>query len=131
MTDIGKNIKNIRELKNLTQAHVASQLNIAQRTYGNIEKAKNNVTYEAIEQIAKVLEVSVNKILELNAEVILNNNSQAGGQLNQLSGGQFTGQKIIYNGITESEVLETLKNQNIELSNQNKMLLEILAKLKT
>lgn len=120
MVDIGQNIKNIRELKNYTQQYVAEKLGLSQRTYSNIEKSKDNVSFKIIEQTANVLEVSINKILELNADVILNNSQQTGGQFSQ---------KIINHGITIQE-LETIQNLNKELLTQNKMLIELLAQLK-
>ncbi len=84
MADIGKNIKKIRELKNLTQEAVALRLGVSQKTYSNIENAGNNITYEKIIRIADILEISVPNMLELNPEVFLNNTHQRGGisQLN-------------------------------------------------
>lgn len=84
MTNIGENIKKIRELKNLTQESMAMLLGVSQKTYSNIENAGNNITYEKILRIAEVLEVNITKVLELNTEVLLNNNNQQGG-INQLN----------------------------------------------
>jgi|SRR5690554_618007 len=70
--NIGKNIKNIRELKGLSQESMSRELNLSQKTYSNIENSKNNISYERIIKIAEVLEVTANIILELNTEVILN-----------------------------------------------------------
>lgn len=84
MTNIGENIKKIRELKNLTQESMAILLGVSQKTYSNIENAGNNITYEKILRIAEILEVNITKVLELNTEVLLNNNNQQGG-INQLN----------------------------------------------
>ena len=82
--DIGNNIKKLRELKNLTQEYMASEMGCSQKTYSNIEKSGNEIKIATVETIAKILNLSLNKILELNAEAILNNNSQSGG-INQLN----------------------------------------------
>lgn len=84
MIDIGENIRRIRELKNLTQDGVSGLLGVSQKTYSNIEKSGDNITYEKIEKIAGILEVSVTQILELNVSHLLNNVSQQGG-LSQLN----------------------------------------------
>ncbi len=95
LMDIGKNIKNLRELKNLNQTYMANELGIGQKTYSNIENSVNNVSVETIMQIAKILNVNFQKILELNTEAILNNNSQVGGisQLNTASSYNYTNEK--------------------------------------
>lgn len=95
LMDIGKNIKNLRELKNLNQTYMANELGIGQKTYSNIENSVNNVSVETIIQIAKILNVNFQKILELNTEAILNNNNQVGGisQLNTASSYNYTNEK--------------------------------------
>jgi len=77
--DIEENVKNIRELKGFSQEVMSKELNMSQKTYSNIEKSGNNISYECIIRIADVLEVTVTKILELNTEMILNSNNQNGG----------------------------------------------------
>ncbi|MBX3165629.1 MAG: helix-turn-helix transcriptional regulator [Bacteroidetes bacterium] len=95
--NIGKNIRNLRELKDLTQMHMAEELGIGQKTYSNIENSGNDITVTTILNVAKVLDVSFNKILELNAEAILNNNNQSGGisQLNTASSYNYSNEKAL------------------------------------
>ena len=56
---IANNIKNLRELKNLTQEHMAAQLEISQRAYSKIERGETDVPYSRLEQIAKALDMNV------------------------------------------------------------------------
>ncbi|MCA0430953.1 MAG: helix-turn-helix domain-containing protein [Bacteroidetes bacterium] len=95
--DVGANIKKLREFKNFTQTSMAEAIGVSQKTYSNIENAKNNITVEDIDKIAKALGVSFNKILELNAEAILNNSSQVGGisQINTAPSYNYLNEKIL------------------------------------
>lgn len=92
--DVGKNIKQLRELKNFSQTYMAEQLKISQRTFSNIENAGNDISLNMIERISKILNISLSKILELNAETIFNNNSQEISTLNN---------QIINNGLSDNE----------------------------
>ncbi len=51
--NVGQNIKNLRELRNLNQQAMADMLEISQKTYSNIENAGNNITVEVIEKNLK------------------------------------------------------------------------------
>jgi transcriptional regulator with XRE-family HTH domain len=92
--NIGQNIKNLRELRNLNQKAMAERLEVSQKTYSNIENAGNNITIEVIEKVAKVLEVNFNKILELNAEAIFNNHQTGGlSQMNTATSNNYFNDK--------------------------------------
>ena len=54
---IGNKIKNIRELKNLTQEYMAERLDISQSAYSKLEKGDIKVSQEKLSQIADILEV--------------------------------------------------------------------------
>ncbi|MBS1650980.1 MAG: helix-turn-helix transcriptional regulator [Bacteroidetes bacterium] len=92
--NVGKNIKQLRELKNFSQLYMAEQLGISQRNYSNIESNGNNISVDYIDRIAKILNISVAKILELNAETIFNNHSQEVTTLNN---------QVINNGLADKE----------------------------
>ncbi|MBS1599716.1 MAG: helix-turn-helix transcriptional regulator [Bacteroidetes bacterium] len=72
MLPTGQNIKTIRELKNLTQDYVATQLNMSVPNYSNIETGKTDVTLTRLQQIAKVLQIDYRQILNLNPSQLLN-----------------------------------------------------------
>lgn len=76
---IGNKIKKLRELRNYSQSHVAQELGISQKAYSNIEADITSVTYKRLEEIAKVLEVSVEKVLGFDEKNIFNNDNQQGG----------------------------------------------------
>jgi transcriptional regulator with XRE-family HTH domain len=61
-----KNIKKIRELKDLTRDYVASQLNMSTSGYGKIERGEVDLTISKLTKIAVVLNVSVDFILRFN-----------------------------------------------------------------
>jgi len=60
---IGTNIKNIRELKNLSQEYVASEINVSQPTYARIENDTIVPKIDRLQRIAEVLEVDLSTLL--------------------------------------------------------------------
>lgn len=63
MAAISEKIKNIRELKNLTQEYVAKKLDMTQAGYSKLESGKTDITFSQLEDIAKVLGVSVEDLI--------------------------------------------------------------------
>ena len=59
-------IRNIRELKNLTQEHLADKLGITQAGYSKIEKGTTMLTYTKLRDIAVILGVKIEDILAFN-----------------------------------------------------------------
>jgi transcriptional regulator with XRE-family HTH domain len=70
--DIGQNIKKLRELKNYTQAYMASQLNMSVSGYCKIEKGQTDITLSKINLIADVLETDMATILNFDAKNVIN-----------------------------------------------------------
>lgn len=61
---IGDKIRAIREKeKNLTQAYVASRLEVTPKAYGNIENNISSPTISRLEQIAEIFECDINYII--------------------------------------------------------------------
>ena len=56
---IGEKLKQARHSKSYTQDFMADVLNISQKTYSNFENNKTTPDFSQIEQIARVLEISV------------------------------------------------------------------------
>jgi len=101
--NIEKKIKQIRELKNFSQEHIANQLDISIRAYSKIEKGETQLTINRLNKLSEILEVSVQEILGFNASIIFNNNpvDQKGGHY------------VAYNN-TEIEYLKKLYDDQIQ-----------------
>jgi transcriptional regulator with XRE-family HTH domain len=69
---VGQKIKKLRELKNLTQEHVANELGITQSAYSKIENNEVELVYSKLEQIANVLGLSPEDIITFNEHVVFN-----------------------------------------------------------
>ena len=60
---IGEKIRALRDLKNLSQANMASMLGLSELAYGKIERDHTDIKLSRLEQIAKVLSITVPKLL--------------------------------------------------------------------
>lgn len=69
---IGQKVKKIRELKNFTQTHIASELGITQSAYSKIELGETDVSFVKLTRIAEVLGVSTEEIVSFNEQMIFN-----------------------------------------------------------
>lgn len=118
--DIGKNLQVIRELNIYTQAYMAERLGISQKSYSNLERAKNDITIDVLLKIADIHQISLAKVLELNAEAILNNNSQQGGV------SYFNNQATFYNG--EKEQFQNIIASQAELIQAQQQMIKDLQK---
>lgn len=67
-----KNIKKIRELKNLTREFVADELNMSTSGYGKIERGEVDLTVSKLVKISKVLNVSVEFIFKFDIKIFFN-----------------------------------------------------------
>lgn len=71
-------IKQIRELKNLTQEYVAQQLGLSTRAYSKIETGETQLTINRLNEISAILEVQPMEVLEFNDKKIFNINHSTG-----------------------------------------------------
>lgn len=67
-----KNIKKIRELKNLTREHVADELKMSTSGYGKIERGEVDLTVSKLVKIANVLGVSIEFIFKFDVSNFFN-----------------------------------------------------------
>lgn len=81
-TSIKNKIKSIRELKNYTQEYMAEQLGLTQAGYSKIEKGKTILSYVKLEEIARILEVSVEDILSFDGQRYFGNFNKVIGNNN-------------------------------------------------
>jgi transcriptional regulator with XRE-family HTH domain len=63
---LGDKLKQARLKKNISQEYMAEVLDISQKTYSNFENNKTTPNFSQIEEISKILEVSVLDFLSHN-----------------------------------------------------------------
>jgi transcriptional regulator with XRE-family HTH domain len=63
--EIGDKIRKVRELKGYKQEYVAEKLGMSVTAYGNIERNESSISLERLQEIAEVLEVTVQDILNI------------------------------------------------------------------
>lgn len=80
MTTLGTKIRKLRELKNISQVHMAEQIGMSQSSYARIEKDEGDVSRERLEQISKALDLTVQDILAFDEKQVFNFNNSQGGQ---------------------------------------------------
>jgi transcriptional regulator with XRE-family HTH domain len=71
-------LKQLRELKNLTQEHIATQLGLSTRAYSKIESGETQLTITRLNEISKILEIDPIEVLGFDHQQIFNNCSQEG-----------------------------------------------------
>ena len=108
---IGHKIKNIRELKNLTQDYMAERLDISQSAYSKLEK-ESNISDEKLQQIAEVLEVKPEDIKEFDSQKYFNSITNTEGAF---SGSSYSGSIIIGSGLEEIELIKKLYEDKFTL----------------
>jgi transcriptional regulator with XRE-family HTH domain len=72
--EIGQRIKKMRELRNMTQEHMAEKLETTQQNYSRWEKGDIELTVLRLEQIAKILDVRPEDFFSFDEKVVFNNN---------------------------------------------------------
>ncbi len=87
---IGHKIKKLRELRNLTQEHMAKSIGISQGAYSRIELGESEVTYSKLEKISEELGMKPEEVIAFNESLVFNvMNNQTGNGLvinnNQIS----------------------------------------------
>ncbi len=71
-------IKQIRELKNITQEYLANELQISTRAYSKIENGETQLTINRLNEISTVLGVDPIEILGFDEKQIFNHCKQDG-----------------------------------------------------
>ena len=79
---IGQKIKKLRELKNLTQTHMAQELGVTQSAYSKMELGESEVTYRKLEKISGVLGMKPEDVIAFNDQMVFNiTNNPNGGNV--------------------------------------------------
>lgn len=119
---VGLKIKKLRELRNLTQDHMAHKLSITQGAYSKIELGKVDVPLSKLEEIADVLSLPLEEIIGFKENLVFNmkyNKKANGLVINQVS--QI--EKKLY-----EDYISSLKEENSYLKN---MIDKLLGKKQT
>lgn len=103
---IGNKIKNIRELKNLTQEFVAEKLDVSQAAYSRMESGETKINDEKLKQIAEVLELKPEDIKAFDSQKYFNSVGNVEGD-NNYSG--------IYIAESDTDLIKKLYEDKIAL----------------
>lgn len=116
---IGNKIKKFRELKNLTQEHLAQEINMSVSGYSRIERDEVKVTIDKLEKISNVLGVKVEDLMRFDDSLVFNNYGNA------------TEQSFSYNQINNDvSKIEALYQEQIKiLKDEIKHLRDLVKKL--
>ena len=71
-------IKQIRELKNITQEYIATQLGLSIRAYSKIETGETQLTINRLNEISKALGIDPIEVLGFDDKQVFNNCKQDG-----------------------------------------------------
>jgi len=123
--DIGDKIRKVRELKGFKQEYVATELGMSVTAYGNIERNASGITFERLEEISRILEVTVQDILNIPEQLNIHSvaNSQVG--FNQVGFNYYENQQEIE---AFKRAMDNLEKEVEYLRSQNSQLLEMLRK---
>jgi len=114
---LGQKIKKLRELKNFTQSHIASELGITQSAYSKMEQGETEISYTKISKIAEVLGMSPEEIMTFNEQMIFN-------VMHNQTGNGF----VVNKGLTENE-RKLYEEQITQLKEEVSYLKKVLDKL--
>ncbi len=103
MNGIHRNIKKYRDLKELTQQEMADKLYISLKAYQNFENGITKLDLERLQEVAKILEVSVDDLI----------NSEDGVYISEIKNNDvgFNNREITINHLrseTEKELCERI-----------------------
>jgi len=130
--NIGDKIRKVRELKGFKQEYVAGKLGLSVTAYGNIERNDSSLTFERLEEIAEVLEVTVQDILNIPEQFNVHSivNSQVG--FNQSGFNYYADKKSEKEEDSEITAykltIDHLQKEIDYLRQQNHQLIELLNK---
>lgn len=81
MKEIYDNIKKFRELRSKTRDFMAAELGMSLSGYSKLERGEVDITLSRINQIAHILQISLEQLLNFDASQIFNvsNNQQVQG----------------------------------------------------
>ena len=120
--EVRSRIRKIRQLRDYSQEYMGEQLGITQKGYSAIELGETTLTLERLDEIARVLEVTINELMSFDEKVLFNNQQNSGNLYNTLYGN-------ITNGELYEKMLKQFETENIFLKKQIEKLHKIIDKL--
>ena len=118
LPNIGKKIKMLRELRNLTQEHMAGVLGVTQSAYSRMEIGETEITYSKLARIATEIGMKPEDIISFSESMVFNvMNNQTGNGL------------VIQNNHPTNEERELFKQQIETLKNEVDYLKKIIDSL--
>lgn len=75
---IGKKVRQLRELKGYSQQYMADKLSVSQRAYSKMETNETRLDWSKITKIAEVLEMDPMDMISFDDNLIFNNCNQSG-----------------------------------------------------
>ena len=119
---IGQKIKKLRELKNLTQDYMATQLGLTQSAYSKMENGEVDIPYSRIEDIAKIFTLKPEDIITFNENIVFNfiNNQNANSNGFVVNNHIYDAERKLYEDQIAGykEQVDYLKNMVNQLMNQ-------------
>jgi transcriptional regulator with XRE-family HTH domain len=93
---VGVKIRKIRELQDLTQDNMATQLVIKQAAYSKIERGETDISYSTLKKIAELLGIDVVSLLTFDSGLVIHKiaENQQGSETNGF---------VFNNGLTNKE----------------------------
>jgi len=120
---VGEKIRAIRDLKNLTQANMASMLGMSEIAFGEIERDHTDIKLSRLDQIANVFGISVSKLLGFDDTI--SNFFENCSQTSVLAGGN--GNKANYND--GKELMHEIEKLRLELKNRDLLIENLTLRL--
>lgn len=76
---VSKNIRTIREMKNLTRDFVAGELEMTYSGYGKIERGEIDISITKIARLADIFGISISDLLFFDVSYFFNNDAENKG----------------------------------------------------
>ena len=113
--NIGHKIKKLRELKNLTQEHMAKSIGISQGAYSRMELGETEITYTKLEKISEELGMKPEEVIAFNESLVFNvMNNQTGNGL------------VINNNQMSDTEKNSFEQQILQLKEENNYLKKVI-----
>jgi transcriptional regulator with XRE-family HTH domain len=103
------NIKRKREIKGLRQQDMAEKLSMNTRSYQNLESGATKLDLERLEQIASILETSMEELLRQDGIVI-------NQEIRETATGSGTGNIYLNSGVDKEFVSQLIESKNGEIN---------------
>lgn len=103
---LNQSIRHIRQLRNLTQDDMAQKLYISSKAYSKIESGGTRLHMKRVEEIAVVLDLSVEELMRFNKEEVFNHCKEVLNYNNTVLRNGFENERRLY-----EELISELKEQ--------------------